>query len=252
MKIISYNVNGIRAVLTKKTLPNGFRLKIRTFYCLQETKSAARSGRYNAFLLKWVILRFFIRPKKGYSGVAILTKNSTRQCGSGDESSALRCRRARNSCRFWRLVGYQCVYSFGFVGRRASGFQNGFSRPFCLLSKSSQNTPESGSAAIIIFVINPLISIILSDRTVFQASCPKNVRWLDRYEASSAIDSFRVFDQSAEKYSWWSYPGGARFRNAGWRIDYHWVSEPLRSRLKAQPFWPMPYLDHCPVTVELD
>ncbi len=81
---------------------------------------------------------------------------------------------------------------------------------------------------------------------------PEERAWLDELEASGMVDSFRVFDQSAEKYSWWSYRGGARFRNAGWRIDYHWVSEPLRERLTSAAILDgAVHSDHCPVVVEL-
>ena len=81
---------------------------------------------------------------------------------------------------------------------------------------------------------------------------PEERQWLDRYESSGMVDSFRIFDQSAEKYSWWSYRGGARFRNAGWRIDYHWVSDPLKPKLKnASILADAVHSDHCPVVVEL-
>jgi exodeoxyribonuclease-3 len=66
------------------------------------------------------------------------------------------------------------------------------------------------------------------------------------------IDSFRVFDSRAEQYSWWTYRMGARKRNAGWRIDYHLVSEPLRNRLiGAGIMQEVVHSDHCPVWVEI-
>ena len=77
---------------------------------------------------------------------------------------------------------------------------------------------------------------------------PEEREWLDRWEASGLVDSFRMFDQSPEKYSWWSYRFGARERNAGWRIDYEWITESLRNRVyNARIYNEVVHSDHCPV-----
>ena len=66
------------------------------------------------------------------------------------------------------------------------------------------------------------------------------------------IDSFREKDKRAEQYSWWSYRAGARVRNAGWRIDYHLVSEPLRDKIKTVGILSdAMHSDHCPILIEL-
>jgi exodeoxyribonuclease-3 len=61
-----------------------------------------------------------------------------------------------------------------------------------------------------------------------------------------------MFDQSGEKYSWWSFRAASRARNVGWRIDYHWVSEPLRERVSAAKILnEVVHSDHCPVSLEV-
>ena len=81
---------------------------------------------------------------------------------------------------------------------------------------------------------------------------PEEREWLDRWEESGMVDTFRMFDQSGEKYSWWSFRAGSRARNVGWRIDYHWVSEPLCERVvDAKILAEVVHSDHCPVSIEL-
>jgi exodeoxyribonuclease-3 len=81
---------------------------------------------------------------------------------------------------------------------------------------------------------------------------PEEREWMDRYEAMGMVDSFRCFDSSPNKYSWWSFRGGARARNAGWRIDYHWVSTSLKEHLNgASIMADVVHSDHCPVSILL-
>lgn len=99
--------------------------------------------------------------------------------------------------------------------------------------------------------INQLTSIILNVKPVYRVFYLKR-QWMDDYEATGMVDSFREFDKSAEKYSWWSFRTDARSRNMGWRIDYHWVSEQLKPRLQSAAILSdAVHSDHCPVMVEV-
>jgi len=81
---------------------------------------------------------------------------------------------------------------------------------------------------------------------------PEEREWLDKFIDLGLIDSFRVFNTQSEQYSWWSYRQNSRNKNLGWRIDYNFVSESLKNKLKtAAIFRNVIHSDHCPVMVEI-
>jgi exodeoxyribonuclease-3 len=82
---------------------------------------------------------------------------------------------------------------------------------------------------------------------------PEERAWLDKFMKSGFIDTFRFFNKQPDNYSWWSYRANARANNKGWRIDYCLASDPLRKRLRRAVILPeAKHSDHCPVLVEIE
>jgi exodeoxyribonuclease-3 len=76
---------------------------------------------------------------------------------------------------------------------------------------------------------------------------------MDRFIASGFIDTFRIFNDQPDQYSWWSYRGGARQKNKGWRLDYHMVTDSLKDRVQRSVILSEAvHSDHCPVMVDVD
>ncbi len=254
MKIISYNVNGIRAALNKGLLtwladanPDVF--------CIQESKAQPEQVDVDAFReLGYQHIYLHSAVKKGYSGVGIFSKTEPDNVviGMGIERYDAEGRVIRADFGDVTIV---CVYiPSGTTGDVRQDFKMEFLADFLPylnnLRKERPNIIVCGDYNI----CHKPIDINHPERQVgVSGFLPEERAWLDALETTGMIDTFRVFDKEPNRYSWWSYRFGARERNAGWRIDYHWISEPLRDRLRgAAILTEAVHSDHCPVSLEID
>ena len=252
MRIISYNVNGIRAALGKG-LADWLKEEQPDVFCLQETK--AQNEQLNLPLFEQLGYQgyFVSAQKKGYSGVGILCKQTPDYVGYG-MGNELYDSEGRVIRADFGDVTVVCVYiPSGKTGDVRQAFKMDFLADFeqfiLQLRKERPNVIVCGDYNI----AHTPIDINHPERQVgVSGFLPEEREWLTHFIEGGMIDSFRVFDSRAEQYSWWTYRMGARKRNAGWRIDYHLVSEPLRNRLiGAGIMQEVVHSDHCPVWVEI-
>lgn len=252
MRIISYNVNGIRAALGKG-LADWLKEEQPDVFCLQETK--AQNEQLNLPLFEQLGYQgyFVSAQKKGYSGVGILCKQTPDYVGYG-MGNELYDSEGRVIRADFGDVTVVCAYiPSGTTGDVRQAFKMDFLADFeqfiLQLRKERPNVIVCGDYNI----AHTPIDINHPERQVgVSGFLPEEREWLTHFIEGGMIDSFRVFDSRAEQYSWWTYRMGARKRNAGWRIDYHLVSEPLRNRLiGAGIMQEVVHSDHCPVWVEI-
>ncbi|HEU4719426.1 MAG TPA: exodeoxyribonuclease III [Bacteroidia bacterium] len=254
MKIISYNVNGIRAALGKGWI-DWVKKEDPDVICLQEIK--AEPGQLDLSVFeKAGYENHFWHPaeKKGYSGVAILSKEKPDNVitGSGNKTYDSEGRILRAD--FGDLSVMSLYMPSGTTGDVRQDFKYGFMDFFQTyidkLKKTRPNLVISGDWNIChraIDIHNPVSNANSS------GFLPPEREWIGRFIDSGFVDSFRHFEPGPHHYTWWTFRANARARNLGWRIDYHMVSRPLEKKLKAASILPeAKHSDHCPIVVELN
>lgn len=253
MRIISYNVNGIRAAITKGFL-DWLQQANPDIICLQEIKATeeqiptteiAKAG--------YPYQYYFPAQKKGYSGVAILSKIQPKNVvfGTGIASMDFEGRNVRADFDDFSVMSLYLPSGTNIERLdHKFNYMDEFQQYINALKVEVPNLIIGGDYNICheaIDIHDPIRNATVS------GFLPEERRWLDGFMKSGFIDSFRHFNKEPHQYSWWSYRANARNNNKGWRIDYHLVSEPMRNRLKRAVILPeAKHSDHCPILVEIE
>lgn len=253
MKIISYNVNGIRAAIK-----NGFlewlQLASPDVICLQEIKATEdQIPKMEIEMAGYPYQYYYPAQKKGYSGVAILSKVKPNIViyGTGIDYMDFEGRNLRVDFDDFSVMSLYLPSGTN-IDRLGHKFRymNDFQLYINALKKEIPNLIICGDYNIChqaIDIHDPIRNAKVS------GFLPEERAWLDGFINNGFIDSFRHFNKEPHHYSWWSYRANARNNNKGWRIDYNMVSLPLESRLKRAVILPeAKHSDHCPVLVEIE
>jgi exodeoxyribonuclease-3 len=252
MKIISYNVNGIRAALNK-----GFITWLQAanpdVICLQEIKALEEQLDLNLFEEAGYKYHYwFSAQKKGYSGVAILSKTKPNhvQFGTGIESMDFEGRNLRAD-----FDGFSVMSLYLPSGTNDARLQHKFDYMDMFqdyinkLRKEIPNLIICGDYNICheeIDIHNPKMKGV-------SGFLPEERAWLGKFIDSGLIDSFRYLHPEKQEYSWWSYRANSRANNKGWRLDYAMVTKPLQEKIKrAVILSDAVHSDHCPILLEIE
>ena len=253
MKIISYNVNGIRAAMRKGFI-EWLQAANPDIICLQEIKANFDQVEIKEIEKAGYPYHYwYSAQKKGYSGVAILSKIKPNhvEYGTGIEYMDFEGRNIRADFDNFSVMSLYMPSGTN-INRLEHKFMfmADFQKYINTLKLEIPNIVICGDYNIchqVIDIHDPIRNANVS------GFLPVERQWLDGFMKNGFVDSFRHFNKEPHQYTWWSYRANARNNNKGWRIDYNLVSEPLRDNLKRAVILPdAMHSDHCPLLVELE
>jgi exodeoxyribonuclease-3 len=251
MKIISYNVNGIRAAL-KKDFVGWLKAANPEVLCLQETKAVEEQVDMSEIEALGYSHYWFSAQKKGYSGVAILSKVAPKhvEFGTGIDHIDFEGRVIRADFEHCSVISLYLPSGTNMARlEHKFMFMDDFKAYVDQLKQDIPNLVICGDYNICHQAID--IHDPVRNKNV-SGFLPEERAWLDGFLNSGFIDSFRSLNPEPHHYSWWSYRANSRANNKGWRIDYALVSAPLKDTIERAYILPEAHhSDHCPVVVEL-
>ena len=254
MKIISWNVNGVRAVL-KKDFWTWFENTDADVIMLQETKAHPDQLDQEILLPKgfesaeWN----WSKGKKGYSGTACFFRKKPISVSQGLKDDNYRGEGRVIMAEYPDFYLFNIYFPNGQMNDERLEYKLGFYDAFLDYAQKLRKTKpivvggDFNTAHTEIDLKNPKSN---KDRSGF---LPIEREWIDKFIDHGYVDTFRLFEDGGGFYTWWSYRFKAREKNAGWRIDYFFVSEELKDKVKSM--WHETEVfgsDHCPIGVEIE
>ena len=251
MKIISYNVNGIRAAINKGFIDWLSESNV-DIICIQETKANREQVETNLLDKIGYHNYWFSAQKKGYSGVAIFSRIKPNKviCGTNINHIDFEGRVIQADYNNFSVISLylpsgtnidRLEYKFKFM-RDFQEYIDDLKRRYSKLVICGDYNICHKEIDIHDPIRNKNVSGFL----------PEERRWLDKFITNGFIDSFRHLNSEPHNYSWWSYRANSRANNKGWRIDYALVTKSLIKNIDNSFILnSVEHSDHCPIGVEL-
>ncbi len=253
MRVISYNVNGIRAAINKGLI-DWLKTDPADVVCVQETKAQKDNVDHRLFHDIGYQDYWFSAQKKGYSGVAVFTriKPDHVEYGNGHGPSDEEGRIIQLDFKGVRLIN--AYFPSGTSGDERQAFKYKWLDAFYTwLNKLKKKHPK--------LILCGDYNIAHTEIDIHDPKGNKNSsgflpderKWMDKFFKNGWVDTFRVYHPEPHRYSWWSqrFPS-VRLQNKGWRIDYINVTDPLKKSLKNADIFPeVKHSDHCPVFLDI-
>lgn len=252
MKLLSWNVNGIRAVY-KKGFLDWFNKEKPDILCLQETKAMKEQLSDDLLNVNGYTSYFSSAERKGYSGTATYTKYDPLKVSNG-----IGIKKFDNEGRFLvtefdEFVLFNIYFPNGKAKKERLQYKMDFYEAFL---KHLKKLLKQDKKIVICGDVNTAHKEIdlarPKENEKISGFLPEEREWIDKLLKTGFIDTLRVFNQKPEQYTWWDMMTRARDRNVGWRIDYFFISENVKDNLKNAFILPeVMGSDHCPVGIEL-
>ncbi len=251
MNIISYNVNGIRAAI-KKGFLDWLQAANPDVICLQEIKATKEQLDLNLFeKIGYTYNYWFSAQKKGYSGVAILSKKEPKNITYGTGIASMDAE-GRNLRADFNNLSVMSLYLPS--GTNDLRLQHKFEYMALFQEYVNQLKKEIPNLVIVgdYNICHEAIDIHNPKMKGVSGFLPEERKWIGNFINSGFIDAFRYKHPNLQEYSWWSYRANARANNKGWRIDYTMVAQALKKQIaRSLILQNAKHSDHCPILVEI-
>lgn len=253
MKLISWNVNGIRAAERKGFIEYASASDA-DIICLQETKARPEQLSEQLLSIPGYTSYFHSAERKGYSGTAIYSKIQPKAVTTGLNQPAFDTEGRTQIADFGAFVLYNIYFPNGAARKERLRYKLDFYEAF---HAHVLKTRAAGRPVIVCGDVNTAHEerdlARPAENMTTSGFLPEERAFISRFLASGFDDTFRLFEQAGDFYTWWDMKTRARDRNVGWRIDYFFTSHDLRPSVKAAAIHTdVMGSDHCPISLTLD
>jgi len=251
-RLLSWNVNGIRAIY-KKGFLEWLKKENPDVLCLQETKAHPDQLTDELKNVDEHKSYFSSAEKKGYSGVVTYSKLNPVKVQQGIGIKKFDSEGRFMITEFDEFILFNIYFPNGKASDERLKYKMEFYETFL---KHCKKLLKEGKKIVVCGDVNTAHREIdlarPKENSVISGFLPQEREWIDKFLAAGFIDTFRLFNQEPENYTWWDMVTRARERNVGWRIDYFYISENLKDNIiSASIHSSVMGSDHCPIEIEL-